>query len=697
MAQSSTLVRGACPHDCPDTCAWTVRLHNGVAVELRGDPDHPFTAGGLCAKVNRYLEDRVYNPERLLYPMRRTGPKGKGRFVRVAWDEALEDIARTLKRIIAEDGAEAILPYSYMGTQGMVQGMAMDGRFFARVGASRLERTICGDNGQAGMAATIGIDAGIDPEDIVHARFIVIWGTNTVVTNLHLWPFIQRAHRAGATVVVIDPVQTRTAQAADWHVQPMPGTDAALALGMMHVIVAEGLHDADYIERYTVGFERLRERLKEYPPGRVATITRLAETDIVELARRYAATRPAAIRTLIGMEHRQNGAMTFRTIACLPALTGAWRDRGGGLVAMTGRHIRNTLPMKRLWMPDLEDPSTRQVNMLEIGRALTDRSLRPPIRALVVYDSNPAVIAPNQNLVLEGLARDDLFTVVHEQFLTDTARHADYVLPATTQAEHLDLMYSWGHLYLTLNLPAIEPRGETVSNSELFRRLARALGFEDPELRQSDEDIIRSVLATDDPWLEGITYDRLRERGWAKLHIPEDWRPFAEGNFPTVSGRCELYSERLAAQGLDPLPNFEPARESPAGEPELAARFPLALIAAKSALHFLNSSYSGTARHLRAEREPLLDINPVDAEARGVGDGDLVRVFNDRGAIQLRTRVAERVRAGVVSMPSGWWASQSRTGRSANALTSDGVARWGRGGDFHDTLVQVERLEPAVG
>ncbi|MGQ0668846.1 MAG: molybdopterin-containing oxidoreductase family protein [Actinomycetota bacterium] len=685
------LVRGACPHDCPDTCAWTVGVRDGVAVELRGDPDHPFTGGGLCAKVNHYLEDRVYNPDRLLYPLRRAGPKGSGELERVSWDEALEDIAARLKGIVAEDGAEAILPYSYMGTQGMVQGMAMDGRFFARLEASRLERTICGDNGQAGVAATIGIDAGIDPEDIQHARLIIIWGTNTVVTNLHLWPFVQRARRAGAEVIVIDPVRTRTAQAADRHMQPMPGTDAALALGMMHVIVAEDLYDHDYVERHTLGFDKLSDRLQDYPPKRAAEITRLSVEEIVDLARRYATVRPAAIRTLVGMEHRRNGAMTFRTVACLPALVGAWRDRGGGLVAMTGRHVRNAVPMQRLWMPELEDPAKRLINMLELGRALTDPSLRPPIRALVVYNSNPAAIAPNQNLVLEGLARDDLFAVVHEQFMTDTARYADYVLPATTQAEHWDLMYTWGHLYLSLNRPAIEPRGEAVPNSELFRRLARAMGMDHLELQESDEEIIRRVLDADHPWLEGITFERLLEEGWAKLRVPEDWRPFADGNFPTPSGKCELYSERLAELGFDPLPAFEPAPESPAGDPELAARYPLALVAAKTGLHFLNSSYGGIERHLKGEREPLLEIHPDDAQARGIRDGDMVRVFNERGEVEVRARVGDRVRPGVVSIPSGWWASRSPGGRSANALTADGVAPWGRGGDFHDTLVEVTR------
>ncbi len=685
------LVRGACWHDCPDTCAWEIRVEDGKAVQLIADKEHPFTSGGLCAKVNTFIDDRVYNPDRLLHPLRRTGPKGSGTFERVGWDEALSGIAARLKEIIASAGAQAIMPYSYMGTQGMVHGMGMHQRFFARLGATHLERTICGDNGQAGFAATIGVDAAIDPEDLVHARHIILWGTNTVVTNLHLWPFIERARAAGATLVVIDPIRTRTALAADRHIRPLPGTDAALALGMMNVIVSEGLHDADYVERYTVGFEQLRARLEEYPPDRVAKITRISAEEIIRLAREYATTRPAAIRTLVGMDHRRNAAMTFRTIACLPALTGAWRDRGGGLAGMTGRYIRNAVSMGALEMPQLRDPAVRAVNMLELGRALT--SLDPPIRSLIVFSSNPATIAPNQNLVLQGLAREDLFTVVHEQFMTDTARYADYVLPATTQAEQLDLMYSWGHLYLSLNRPAIEPQGESVSNAELFRRLARALGMEHPELQESDEDIIRGVLSKQHAHTEGITYETLLESGWAKLRVPDDFRPFADGGFPTFSGRVELYSEALEQQGFDPLPGFEAAPESPSGDPALAARFPLSLIAGKDRLRFLNSSYGGIARHLKAEREPLVDMDAEDAAARGIADGDMVRVFNDRGEVDVRVRIGDRVGPGVVAIPFGWWGSSYAGGRGANALTNDEVAPFGRGSAFFDTLVEVRKLD----
>ena len=663
-------------------------VEDGRAVKLAGDAVHPFTHGGLCAKVNHYL-DRVYGEERLLYPLRRTGPKGEGRFERVSWEEALGEIAGRLRQIVAEDGGQAVLPYSYMGTQGLVQGQSIDRRFFARLGATRLERAICASTGSSGAAVTMGTNQGILPEDIAHARFIVLWGTNTVVTNLHLWRFVRQAKEAGATVVVIDPVKTRTAEAADWHVRPLPGTDAALALGMMHVIVAEGLHDADYVERYTTGFDRLCERLRDYPPERAAELTGLAAEEIVRLARAYAAGSPSLIRTLVGMEHRAHGGMAFRTISCLPALTGAWRQRGGGLLFLTAGLHFEALNAEALGMPELEDESIRTVNMVQVGRALTDSTLKPPIRALLVHSSNPAAIAPNQNLVLEGLRREDLFTVVHEQVLTDTARHADYVLPATTQVEHLDLVFSWGHEYLTLNLPAIEPVGEAIPNTELFRRLARAMGFTEAYFEDTDLDLVQLALASGHPHLEGITFESLLRDGWARLKVPEGWTPYAEGGFPTPSGRAEFYSERVARSGEDPLPGFEPSPESSAGNPALAARYPLALVTGKSALHFLNSSYSGLERHRKAEVEPKLDLSEVDAAARGVADGEMVRVHNDRGSVSVRARVGDRVRPGVCAMPSGWWASLSPGGSSANALTRDGLADLGGGGDFHDTLVEV--------
>lgn len=675
-------VKGACPHDCPDACAWEVTVEDGAAVRLAGSRAHPFTRGALCAKVNRYL-DRVYSPERVLQPLRRVGGKSEGAFRPVGWDEALTEIAGRLRAVLATHGGEAVLPYSFAGNQGVIEYGGMGNRFFARLGASRLARTICGSTAAAGVRATLGATYGILPEDVVQSRFILLWGTNTVVTNVHLWPFIRRGREAGARLVVIDPLRTRTAAEADWHVRPIPGTDAALALGMMHVIVAEGLHDADYVERHTVGFDRLRDRLAEYPPSRAADLCGVPADEIVALARAYATTRPAVIRTLVGPEKHPEGGMLLRTIACLPALVGAWRERGGGLLPSTAELFLKALAIDAVEMPQLASHKTRLINMVQLGRALTDPALRPPILVLFVYNANPAVIAPNQGLVVQGLRREDLFTVVHDLFLTDTARYADFVLPATSFVEEWDLVTSWGHQYLSLNRPAIAPRGEAVSNTELFRRLASVMGFDEPCFRETEQDLIRAALGSGHPYLKGVTFERLLEEGWAPLALPADWRPFAEGGFPTSSGKCELYSERLAARGLDPLPGYRP----PAGD-----GYPLVLISAKSALHFLNSSYAHLPRHARAEGEPHLDMHADDAAARGIRDGELVRAHNRRGSVVLRARVGDGVRPGVVAMPHGWWPSRSPSGASANALTSDGLADLGGGSDLYSTRVEVERV-----
>ena len=682
-----TVVRGACPHDCPDTCAWEVTVEDGRAVALRGVKEHPLTQGRLCAKVNHYLE-RAYSPDRVLHPLRRTGSKGQHGFERISWDEALGEIATRLGEIVRDHGGEAVLPYSYMGTQGVVQSASLDRRFFARIGATRLTRGICGSSAAAGYAATQGGTKGMLPEDLRHSRFIVLWGTNTIVTNLHLWPFVTEARAGGARVVVIDPVETRTARSADWHVRPRPGTDAALALGLMHVIVAEGLHDADYVAQHAVGFEELCGRLHDYPPEQVAEITGVPAEEIRELARAYATTGPQAIRTLIGLGHHEQGGMTIRTIACLPVLVGAWRRLGGGIVGTTAWAAWAPLNLDPVERPDLEDRSLREVNMVQLGRALT--GLEPPIRALVVYNANPAAIAPDQGRVLAGLAREDLFTVVIEQFLTDTAAYADIVLPATTQLEHLDLVPSWGSVYLTLNRPAIEPVGESLPNSEIFRRLAARMGLEPELFADTDEELVRTALQSEHPLLEGVTWERLLEHGYAKVSVGDDWRPYAEGGFGTGSGKAELYSTALEQQGHDPLPAHVAAAESPRGDPELAARYPLQLVTAKWSLHFLNSQYANMPRHLAAEGEMPLGLSTEDAAARGIEDGATVRVFNDRGSVIACARVGSTVPPGVAALPSGWWASQADGGSSANALTRDALTDLGSGCAFHDALVEVE-------
>jgi anaerobic selenocysteine-containing dehydrogenase len=677
------VVKGGCAHDCPDSCAWEVTVEGGKAVGLRGAPDNPYTRGGLCAKVNTYL-DRVYSSDRLLHPLRRIGPKGEGRFERVSWEEALTGIAERLGEIAGRWGGEAILPYHYAGNMGLVQGGSMDRRFFARLGASRLGRTICGSTANAGVSAVLGTTAGRLPDDLPHSRLILLWGTNTLVTNLHLWRYVREARERGAHLVVIDPIRTRTAREADWHVQPLPGTDAALALGMIHVIAREELHDQGYLDSYCEGWEQLRARAQEYPPERAAAICGLDAEEVVNLARAYATRRPAMIRTLVGLEKQSGGGSAFRAIASLPAVTGAWRERGGGLLHWTTDLFDEALDVRSIGS---RPARTRIVNMVQIGRALTDPGLDPPLKALVVFNSNPASIAPNSNLVRQGLAREDLFCVVHELFLTDTARYADYVLPATSFVEHLDILHPYGHTYLVLNQPAISPVGEAVANTELFRRLAAAMGWaDDPAFRETDEQLVRRTLAGEHPFLAGITYERLLAEGWAPLRIHDRGVAFGEGGFPTPSGRCKLAQPELAALGLDPLPGWT----GPAAEPA----HPLVMISAKSSLHFLNSSYAGMPRHLRREGPPVVELDPTDARARGIVDGDRVRVSNGRGSLELVARVGDGVRPGVVAVAHGHWRSLS--GGAANDLTSDGLADMGGGADMYGTRVEVSPASRAA-
>lgn len=677
------VLRGACAHDCPDTCVWQVTVDNGRAVQLVGDPDHPFTRGTLCAKVNRYLE-RVYHPERILHPLRRTGPKGAGQFERLSWDEALAEVADRWNTIRAEFGAEAILPYSLAGNQGLIQFASLDRRLFARLGASQLERGLCGSVASAGLAATQGSPIGFDPEDLAQSRYIILWGTNTIVTNLHLWPVLERARSRGARLVVIDPLRTRTADAADWHLAPRPGSDAALALGLMHVIIHRQLVDRDYVERYSTGYEQLLEHVAQYSPPVVARWTGIAPVDIERLAVDYATTRPAAIRPLIGPEHHRNGAMIFRALACLPVLVGAWRDRGGGLCRSTGALQFSTLNVHSLTRPDLCPSAARTLNMRDLGQHLTDTNLAPPIQALCVYNSNPAVTTPNQAQVIRGLQRNDLFTIVHDLFLTETARYADLVFPATSQLEHLDLVPAWGHHYLALNRPAIEPLGESVSNTEFFRRLARALSFAEPWHHESDESLLQNALASGHPYLEGITYERLWRDGYAHLSLPVDWRPYAHGGFPTPSGRAELFSTTLAARGHDPLPT--------PGAIATPDRYPLQLISGKS-LYFLNSTYNDTEPHRSRSGELTLWIHPDDAATRSLQTGDLTLVHNERGELAARCQVSDRTRPGVVAIPFGGATDAVGHRRSVNLLTPEAPTDWGGGSGFYDAFVEVRRYD----
>jgi anaerobic selenocysteine-containing dehydrogenase len=677
----SEVVHVACPHDCPDTCSMLVTVEDGRATKIQGNPQMPFTDGTLCTKVSYYLE-RTYAPERLLYPMKRVGRKGEGRFRRISWDEALDEIAARLKECAAEN-PETILPSSYAGTMGMAQYSSMDRRFFHRLGASLLDRTLCSSAGKYGLKATLGGSVGMDPERFDEAALIILWGANPIVSNLHLWSRVQAAKRRGARVIAIDPYRSLSAEKCTQHVALLPGTDGALALGMMHVLVRDGLIDHDYIARYTLGFEQLEKRLADYPPERVAKLCGLQTDEIVQLARDYGTVKPAAIRLNYGMQRHAGGGIAARTIACLPALTGAWRDVAGGLVLTTADFYG--FDHAALERPDLlGGRRPRTINHSQLGDALT--AAQPPVKATIVYNNNPVAVCPESDKVIAGFSREDLFTVVIDHFQTDTADYADIVLPATTQLEHHDVHKSYGHLYVLANNPAIAPLGESLPNSEIFRRLAARMGFEEPCFKDSDEDLCRTALKGKTSWEE------LKREGWKRLAVPQRFAPFAEGGFPTPSGKCELYSAWLEKQGIDPLPFYNPPAE--VADERLAARFPLAFLS-PPARHFLNSSFANMARFREFEREPHLDMHPGDASARGIRDGDAVRVFNDRGEYRLRARVNGKPRPGVVVAPSVWWKKHSPDGRNANNVTSQRIADLGGGATFYDCRVEVERVDEA--
>lgn len=686
----TSIVKAACPHDCPDTCAMEITVESGRAVKIRGAADHPFTNGALCTKVAHYLE-RTYSDQRLLHPMKRVGRKGEGRFQRISWDEALATISERFKAIAADD-PRAILPYNYGGTLGFVQGASMDMRFFNRLGASRLDQTICAAAGAAGWKASVGASIGMDPEAIVDARLIIIWGGNPVVSNLHGWRFMQEAKRRGARLVCIDPWRTQTAEKCDLHLAPMPGTDTALALAMMQVLIEADLVDHDYIARHTLGFAQLAERVKACSPEWAAPLTGLPADAIRALALDYGNTRPSAIRLNYGLNRCHGGGMAVRNIACLPALTGAWRHPAGGALLSTSGNFpvdQHALERPDLY-PDPQRHPPRHINMSQIGEALLDER-DPPVKAIYVYNSNPVAIAPDSNRVRAGFMREDLFCVVHELFQTDTADYADILLPATTQLEHRDVHKAYGHLYAVDNQPAIAPLGEAKSNSEVFRLLARAMGFTDAALADSDDEIAAVAFAKRDMRALGLDTAALAVRGWARLNLPRPFAPFAAGGFPTPSGKCEFFSESLAAAGLDPLPAWVPPLESPVSSPELAARYPLAFLS-PPARNFLNTSFANLPRFLKQEGGPTLEINPLDAAGRGLVEGQRLRIFNDRGAFHARAVITERARPGVVVSPSIWWQKLSGDGANANAVTSSALTDMGGGPVIYDCLVEIQAV-----
>ena len=712
------IVHTVCSHDCPDSCGVLVTVNAEVrAIKVAGDPAHPVTKGFLCGKVAKYL-DRVYAPERILYPLRRRdgvakGPLERGRehqaFERISWDEALDSIAARLNDVAERYGPESILPYSYAGTIGALGFGSMDRRFFHRMGASQLDRTICSEAGGVAWKLVYGKKLGTPTEDFRLAKLVLAWGANIHGNNVHLWPFIEQARRKGARLIVIDPYRTRTAALADWHIAIRPGTDGALALGMMQVILNEGLEDRAYIDERTHGFAQLAERVREYTPERVSAWTGMTVAEIEQLAREYATTRPAALRMNYGVQRSQNGGMAVRAIAMLPALTGAWRHRGGGGVLSTSGGFE--FDEHALRRPDLSMASplgrlARTVNMSELGQALTELGQRaraddgPPVKALFVYNSNPGAVAPNHNGVRRGMERTDLFTVVHEQFFTDTTDYADTILPATTFLEHTDIQGAYGHYFVQLSKQAVEPLGEARSNVWLFGQLAGRMGFEEECFSDTPEDLIRQALAigTDgrstNASMEHITFEDLEEQGHIPLSFHRDpearpFQPYTSGPVPTPSGKIELYSETLAAQGLDPLPGFIPPSESRWGE--AAKRFPLEFLSRK-ADNYMNTTFANLDGHrkMEARTSQRLEMHPFDAEARGIAEGDAVRIWNDRGALNLTAMMNGSLPAGVVAGKLDW-AKLSVDGANVNALTSEKLTDIGAGATFYSTLVEVER------
>src|SRR6266516_1288626 len=687
------VVYGACPHDCPDCCALETRVdEQGRAVSVRGRANHPVTRGWLCAKVNRYL-DRVYHPERLLYPMRRVGPKGSGAFERISWDEAIAEITGRWRDIVAQHGAQCILPYSYAGTLGLVNGTVTDSRFWNRLGACRLERAICGHAAEEAVLLTVGGRLAPSPEMLLRSKLVLIWGSNPASTAPHIMPFLRQAQRNGTRVVVIDPIHTLTARSADQHIQPFPGTDAALALSLMHVVVEEGLHRPEWIAAHTLGWERLLERIMKFPPERAAQLTGLSIETIVDLARSYAMTTPALLRVTDGINRHTNVGLTVRTLACLPALTGQYGLPGGGLMYSTSDWLKWDKAAVAHNNDPACPPETRTLNMNRLGSILTGEA-NPPITSLFVYNANPVASSPNAGKIVEGLMRTDLFTVVHELFETDTARYADILLPATSQLEHVDLHKPYGHLSLQYNTPAISPRGEARSNWDVMRALAAGMGFSEPWLQADATDVIREILeATAHRTLSiaGITLERLQAEGSIPLNIPADQQvPFADGVFRTPSGKVEFYSARAAARGYDPVPGWEPEVESAAGiasSASAAGRLPLLCPAAH---HFVSSTFGNQYRLRTKERAPTLRIQPDDVSQRGIRSGQLVRVSNERGWCRLVAEVTEEVRPGVLATTTVWWPKFSPDQRNINWTTSDRLADLNGGSTFYTNLVTVE-------
>jgi anaerobic selenocysteine-containing dehydrogenase len=692
-----TVIKGACPHDCPDTCALEYHVADGKLIDVKGALSHSVTAGVLCTKVAKYPL-RTYHPTRVKTPLKRIGPKGgKGsaQFAPISWDEALATIASKFKTIIAEDGAEAILPYSYAGNMGLLQYASMDRRFFHAIGASQLDRTICSSAGAAGLAVTLGSRLGTDVEAFAHSELIILWGTNPITSNLHLWSRCQEAKRRGAKLIAIDPYKSLSAEKCHQWLAIKPGTDAALALAMMHVLIRDDLLDHDYIANYTLGFADLKTRVAEWSPARASAICGIGADEIEALAKAYGSTKKAAIRLNYGMQRHGGGGMAVRTVACLPALTGAWREASGGaLLSTSGAYPINSAHLERPdLMPKIDGRLPRTINMCELGNALVPAVLdrgEKPVKALFIYNSNPAAVAPDGNKVLAGLAREDLFTVVSDLFITDTARYADIVLPATTSPEHDDINRSYGHYDIVLNRRAIDPVGESLANTEMFRRLAKAMNLTDPCFDESDESMIRAAFDWNHKTLAGQSFDSLERDGFLRLNYPKKdgfIAPFMHGGFGTPSGKCEFYSEALAKRGLDPLPTYTPPHEY--DDEALTAQFPLALNT-PPARNFMNSTFANIEELAKPHGAPTVQLNPSDAMARGIAEGATVNVFNNRGSMKLAAKITDDTREGVATILWGHWRDHPGAEGFVNDLTSQALTDLGDGATFYDCRVEIK-------
>jgi anaerobic selenocysteine-containing dehydrogenase len=691
LSSEPTRIRGACPHDCPDTCATITEVQDGKAIRFYAEEDHPITQGWLCAKVRPYLE-RVYHPDRLTTPLRRVGPKGSGQWERCSWDETITEITTRWKDIISRYGAAAILPYSYSGTLGMLQLGICNARLWNRMGASGLERSICGAAAEAAVEATVGARWSPDPSDILHSRLIIIWGHNPASTGPHFMPLLRQAQKNGAYVVVIDPRRTITARSADEHIRPHPATDGALALGIMHILFTEGLADESWLEANTIGWRELRERAAEYPPERVAAITGVPAEQIIALARRYGTTKPALLKFADGIQRHGNGGQTVRALVCLPAIVGQYGVRGGGLFYSMSGYVK--WDKEALGHESACPPTPRIVNMNRLGAALTGEVSDPPLMSLYVFCANPVTSTPNTGAIIKGLQREDLFTVVHELFMTDTAQYADIVLPATSQLEQVDLHKAYGHRFLQYNNAAIPPLGEAKSNWEVMRLLAAGMGYQEPWFQHSAEEAIAEVLDATRAYnslLEGITLERLQNEGTVPLNFaPEQVVPFADLRFPTPSGKVELKCAALAERGLDPLPAYTPPAEFVRNRQSDAQEHPLVLISGASH-HFTSSSLANLPSLTSKEGTPYVEISPTDAARRGIASGDEVIIENERGWLQLRALVTDNVPPGVAVAPKGRWGQLSPGGRNINWTTSDALADLAGQSTFHSNLVEIRK------